>query len=157
MTERLAVPVDAAQGSEVWAARIQNVALQGSQRCQMKDTVHSAICTITGTPDELVVNLACTATSESHVNDLMQYVNDTLLPQMEQSLGIQFEVRNLQFAVAGGERPPVAAENDVAPELLDGLPDLTNWLDRPFATPAVHGVEGAPVNTNETRSDLSMV
>lgn len=130
MKESLAVPVEAAtHQAKAWRARMLKIASFGSQQCQSKDSVHSAMCTITGSPDELVVNVACTAKSEEHVSELMQYVNDALLPQMEKSLGIQFEVRNLQFAVAGHES--LAA----APSPLDEVTYPINWLDRPFSAP----------------------
>lgn len=151
MTESLAVPVDtAAHQPEAWTARMHRIASQGSQQCQLKGTVHSAICTITGSPDELVVNLACTAKSEEHVSELMQYVNDTLLPQMEKSLGVQFEVRNLQFAVAGKECLVAV------PDHLDEVTNPTSWLDQPFAAPSQTYTAGLENGANESRTDLSM-
>ena len=151
MTESLAVPVDtAAHHSEAWTARMHKIASAGSQQCRRKDTVHSAICTITGSPNELVVNLACTAKSEEHVSELMQYVNDTLLPQMEKSLGVQFEVRNLQFAVAGKEYLVAV------PDQLDEVTNRTNWLDQPFAAPSRTYIAGLKSGANGSPTDLSM-
>lgn len=101
----------------------------GSQACLAKSTVHSALCTINGDPQKLV-NLSCTATAQRHVADLMQYVNDTLLPQLEQELGIQFEFRNLHFAVAGLATSVPAAEHAL------GVLGPDDWLENPFAEPA---------------------
>lgn len=151
MKESLAVPVETAtHQAKAWRARMQKIASFGSQQCQRKDSVHSAICNITGSPDELVVNVACTAKSEEHVSELMQYVNDALLPQMEKFLGIQFEVRNLQFAVAGHES--LAA----APSPLDEVAHPTNWLDHPFSTPTLTPTSGLEIATGESPTDLSM-
>ncbi len=130
MKKSLAVPVETSpQQSNAWSTRIQKIATFASEQCQSLDTVHSAICTITGSPEQLVINLACTAKSEDQVSELMQYVNDTLLPQMETALGVRFEVKNLQFAVAGKESLLTAPEH--APEAE--LP--AHWLDQPFAAP----------------------
>lgn len=151
MKEQLAVSADTTSaGNKAWAARIQDIAFFGTQQCELKSTVHSAFCTIQGTPKKLVVNLACTAKSEEHVTALIQYVNDTLLPQMEQSLGIQFEVRNLQFAVAGRENlfPQ--------PERLNDPGHCAGWLDDPFATPALTSSGGFRPVTGGTHADLSM-
>ena len=126
MKESLAVPVETSprQGS-AWSTRIQKIAAFASEQCRSRDTVHSAICTITGSPEQLVINLACTAKSEDQVSELMQYVNDTLLPQMETALGVRFEVKNLQFAVAGKESLLAAPEH--APEAE--LPAPANQRD----------------------------
>ncbi|WP_413455177.1 hypothetical protein ACLQ8T_15345 [Glutamicibacter sp. FR1] len=130
MKKSLAVPVETSpQQGNAWSTRIQKIATFASEQCQSRDTVHSAICTITGSPEQLVINLACTAKSEDQVSELMQYVNDTLLPQMETALGVRFEVKNLQFAVAGKESLLAAPEH--APEAE--LP--AHWLDQPFAAP----------------------
>ncbi len=130
MKESLAVPVETSpQQGYAWNARIHQIAAFASEQCQSRDTVHSAICTITGSPEQLVINLACTAKSENQVSELMQHVNDTLLPQMETALGVQFEVKNLQFAVAGKERILAAPEHGPEAELP------AHWLDHPFAAP----------------------
>lgn len=151
MKEHLAVPADTSTtGHEAWITRMQNIASFGTQECRSRSTVHSAICTIQGTPDKLIANLACTATSEEDVTELMQYVNDTLLPQMEQLLGIQFEVRNLQFAVAGRENLLTQ------PEDLDKGDASTDWLDDPFATPTLTPTQGWRPETGGKSADLSM-
>lgn len=150
MKESLAVPVDtSATHANAWAKRMHVIAAFGSQECQSRDTVHSAVCTITGTPDELVLNLACTAKGEDHVSELMQYVNDTLLPQMERSLGIQFEVRNLQFAVVGRE--------SLAPEHLEeSMYPAQDWLDQPFAAPSLTPTAGLEIGRGGSQTELSM-
>lgn len=151
MKEQLAVSADKKNaGNNAWAARMRNIAFFGTQQCELQSTVLSAFCTIQGTPEKLVVNLACTAKSEEHVTALMQYVNDILLPQMEQSLGIQFEVRNLQFAVAGRENLLPQ------PERLADSGHCAGWLDDPFATPALTATEGFRPETGGTHADLSM-
>lgn len=152
MKESLAVPVDpSTHPANAWAERMQQIAAFGSHECRSKDTVHSAICTITGTPDQLVLNLACTAKSEDHVSELMQYVNDTLLPQMENSLGIQFEVRNLQFAVAGKENIALPSQPlDVA------LHPQQDWLEQPFIAPSLTPTGGLDFGRGGTPSDLSI-
>lgn len=151
MKEHLAVSADTTStGNKAWAARMRDTAFFATQQCEFKSTVHSAFCTIQGTPEKLGVNLTCTAKSEEHVTALMQYVNDTLLPQMEQALGIQFEVRNLQFAVAGRE--------NLLPQ-LERLQDSGNadgWLDDPFATPALTATEGLRPKGGGRHTDLSM-
>jgi len=119
----------------------------GSQQCQSQDSVHSAICTISGSPEQLVINLACTATAEENVSELMQYVNDSLLPQMEKALGVQFEVRNLQFAVAGKESLLAAPEHVVEAELP------SHWLDHPFATPSLTPTTGINLETSHPGTD----
>lgn len=151
MKEQLAVSADKKNaGNNAWAARMRDIAFFGTQQCELQSTVHSAFCTIQGTPEKLVVNLACTAKSEEHVTAQMQYVNDHLLPQMEQSLGIQFEVRNLQFAVAGRENLLPQ------PERLHDSGHCAGWLDDPFATPALTATEGFRPETGGTHADLSM-
>lgn len=159
MKRPLAVPVETtAPHAAAWTTRMHQTAAFGSQQCQSRNTVHSAICTISGSPEQLVINLACTAKAEEHVSELIQYVNDTLLPQMEKALGVQFEVRNLQFAVAGKEsllaRPQHAAEAE--------LP--VNWLDHPFAAPSPTPTAGLKRETtgpgtgaDASHTDLSMV
>ncbi|MGO2779641.1 hypothetical protein [Glutamicibacter arilaitensis] len=134
MNKPLAVPLEkTTREAKAWQARIHKIAAFGSQQCQNKDTVHSAICTITGSPDQLTVNLACTSKSEDSVSDLMQYANDTLLPQMEKDLGVRFEVRNLQYAVAGRENLLASPEHaDPA-----GLPK--SWLDHPLTDEQASG------------------
>ncbi len=140
MKNSIAVPVNPpTHHVKAWSARLQEIASFGWMQCQSRDTVHSAGCTITGSPEELVVNLACTAKSEKHVSELMQYVNDTLLPQMEKALGIQFEIRNLQFTVVGKEKFLSA-----------------NWLDHPFAAPLLTPAAGLRMEAVEPRSDLTM-
>ncbi|MFJ2350669.1 hypothetical protein [Glutamicibacter sp. NPDC087673] len=130
MSDSLAVPAEASRvHSSAWDARISQVAALATRLCQEKDAVRSAYCSISGSPNELIVNLACTATGEEHVPMIMLYVNDTLLPQMESSLGIQFEVRNLQFAVAGRE---IHAPATVG---LKGCSPTMDWLDQPLTEP----------------------
>lgn len=158
MKESLAVPVESSpQQGSVWSTRIQKIAAFASEQCQSRDAVHSAICTITGSPEQLVINLACTAKSESQVSGLMQHVNDTLLPQMEKALGVRFEVKNLQFAVAGKEGLLAAPEH--APEAE--LP--AHWLDQPFAAPAQTPTPGLGLEptssgsqSDASHADLSM-
>ena len=148
MKDSLAVPADASPvHHEAWDTRIQQVAALATRLCREKEAVHSAVCSIYGSPDRLIVNLACTARAEEHVPMIMLYVNDTLIPHMEKSLGIQFEVRNLQFGVGGREiQAPVAAG------LEDSAP-TTDWLDRPFAEPAAAAGTG-PLGA---RPDLTLI
>ncbi|MFK0085389.1 hypothetical protein [Glutamicibacter sp. NPDC090743] len=148
MKKPLAVPVETTTSpAETWTTRTHQIAAFGSQQCRSKNTVHSAICTISGPPEQLVINLACTSKAEEHVSELMQYVNDTLLPQMEKALGVQFEVRNLQFAVTGKENllttPEHAAEAD--------LP--THWLEHPFAAPSLTPTAGLNLETTNSGSE----
>ncbi len=158
MKESLAVPVETStQQGNAWTTRIQKIAAFASEECRGRDTVHSAICTITGSPEQLVINLACTAKAEEHVSELMQYVNDTHMPQMETALGVRFEVKNLQFAAAGRENLLAAPEH--APEA--GLP--AHWLDQPFAAPSQApttglGFEpsGSGSESDGSHADLSM-
>lgn len=158
MKKSLAVPVETSpQQGNAWSTRIQKIATFASEQCQSRDTVHSAICTITGSPEQLVINLACTAKSEDQVSELMQYVNDTLLPQMETALGVRFEVKNLQFAVAGKESLLAAPEH--APEAE--LP--AHWLDQPFAAPKQTPTPGSGLEparsgsqSDASPADLSM-
>lgn len=158
MKESLAVPVETSpQQGSAWSTRIQKIATFASEQCQSRDTVHSAICTITGSPEQLVINLACTAKSEDQVSELMQHVNDTLLPQMETALGVRFEVKNLQFAVAGKESLLAAPEH--APEAE--LP--AHWLDQPFAAPKQTPTPGLGLEptssgsqSDASHADLSM-
>ncbi len=159
MKKPLAVPVETTtRQTMVWTARIQEIAASGSQQCQSLDTVHSATCTITGPLDELIVNLACIAKAEDYVSELMQYVNDVLLPQMENALGIQFEVRNLQFAVAGKESFLNAPEHAAEAKLPK------NWLEHPFTAPSLTPAAGvrsrtadSRIKTDEPQTDLSLV
>jgi len=151
MKEHLAVSADTTSaGNKAWAARMRDIAFFGTQQCELKSTVHSAFCTIQGTPEKLGVSLACTAKSEEHVTALMQYVNDTLLPQMEQALGIQFEVRNLQFAVAGREN--LLSQ----PEPLQVSGNSSGWLDDPFVAPALNATVGLRPELGGTHTDLSV-
>jgi len=145
MKKSLAVPVETtAPHAAAWTTRMHQTAAFGSQQCRNKNTVHSAICTISGSPEQLIINLACTAKAEEHVSELMQYVNDTLLPQMEKTLGVQFEVRNLQFAVAGKENLLATPEHVAEAELP------THWLDQPFTAPSLTPSTG--LNLETTRS-----
>lgn len=148
MKNSLAVPVETtAPHAAAWTTRTHQIAVFGSQQCQTRDTMHSAICTISGSPEQLVINLACTAKAEEHVSELMQYVNDTLLPQMEKALGVQFEARNLQFAVAGKENLLAAPEHVSEAELP------THWLDHPFAVPPLTPTAGLNHETSNPRTD----
>ncbi|MGV2855167.1 hypothetical protein ACNPON_00175 [Glutamicibacter sp. AGC13] len=158
MKEFLAVPVETKMhDTNAWTTRIHKIAAFASEQCRGRDAVHSAICTITGSPEQLVVNLTCTAKSERDVSSLMQYVNDTLMPQMETALGVRFEVKNLQFAVAGRENLLAGPEH--APEAE--IP--AHWLDQPFAAPSQApttglGFEpsGSGSESDGSHADLSM-
>lgn len=151
MKEHLAVPTDhRTTVKKAWTDRMQKIASFGTEQCRLRSTVHSAICTIQGTPEKLIVNLACTAKSEEHVTEHMNFVNDTLLPQMEQLLGIQFEVRNLQFAVAGREN--LLAQ----PEHLHDGQRATDWLENPFIAPTLTPAQGLRLETRGAHADLSM-
>ncbi|HJX78147.1 hypothetical protein [Glutamicibacter sp.] len=152
MKKSLAVPVETTtRRVKAWSARMQDIAVFGAQQCRSRDSVHSAICTITGSAEALVVNLACTAKSEVQVSELMQYVDEALLPQMEKALGVQFEVRNLQFAVAG--RGSLLA----SPEHIDGVELPKHWLDHPFAAPVLPPAPGMVIEASKPRTDLHIV
>lgn len=152
MKKSLAVPVETTRHHvKAWSARMQDIAVFGVQQCRSRDSVHSAICTITGSPEALVVNLACTSKSEVQVSELMQYVDEALLPQMEKALGVQFEVRNLQFAVAG------KGSLLDSPEHADGAQFPKHWLDHPFAAPVLPHAPGMGVEASKPRTDLRMV
>ncbi|WP_313812068.1 hypothetical protein [Glutamicibacter sp.] len=112
-----------------WASKISQVAFWGSEQCRAKGWTRSASCTINGAPEELVVNLVCTAKSERLLTELVEYATEEVVPQMEHMLGVQFEVRNLQFAVAGHE---TLISN---PAHLEDLALPAGWLDRPLETP----------------------
>lgn len=148
MKDPLAVPADARPVHHpAWDNRIRQVADLATRQCRQKDAIHSAACSISGSPGELIVNLACTATAEAQVPMMMLYVNDTLLPQMEKSLGVQFETRNLQFSVAGKETPAAL------PGQPDGSPGAMNWLKQPSADPAA----AADAGPQGAGTDLALI
>lgn len=147
MKDSLAVPADEIPVHHAaWDTRIQQVAALATSLCREKDAVHSAVCSISGPPDKLIVNFACAARAEAHVPMLMLYVNDTLLPSMEKSLGIQFEVRNLQFTVTGRKIQAPASAG------LEDSVQTTDWLDLPFAEPAA----AAGTGHGGARTDLTL-
>ena len=131
--QQFAVPVASPpeSQSEVWNSKMSKIAAWGSEQCRSNSASHSAICTITGTPEQLVVNLACTAKSESSLAELVDFSTNQVVPEMEAHLGVQFEVRNLQFAVAGHEN--LVSEPEHAEEA--SIP--TAWLDHPFQAPDI--------------------
>lgn len=130
---QFAVPVAAPPkpSTESWVSRMSQTAAWGSEQCRSHLASHSAICTITGTPEQLVINLACTAKSENALAELVEFSTDRVIPEMEHRLGVQFEVRNLQFAVAGHEN--LVSE----PEHADEANIPSAWLDHPFQAPEI--------------------
>lgn len=129
--QQFAVPVapSQSQSAKSWASRMLKTAVWGADQCRSHPVSHTAICTITGTPEQLVINLACTAKSENALADLMDFSTDQVIPEMERRLGVQFEVRNLQFAVAGHEN--LVAE----PEHAEEAKIPSTWLEHPFHAP----------------------
>lgn len=122
--------LDHPPAGKAWSRKLSEVARYARYQCGGRADVHSCQCSITGDPGQLVINFACTATDERYVADLMQFVNDELLPQLEQVIGIQFEVRNLQFAVQGQHPAPAVAAGRAAQA---GTAEA-GWLIDPFST-----------------------
>lgn len=137
--QQFAVPVASPEkpSNKAWALKMSTIAAWGAGQCQANQSCHSAICTITGEPKQLVVNLSCTAKSEGSLAELVNLASDQVIPEMERRLGVQFEVRNLQFAVAGHE--DLLSE----PEHVEEAAISTAWLDHPLQIPHVAKLEMA--------------